>query len=113
MALRSAEKENLGKIYFLSLVAVDKFGIPEKHKFIYDILSEDYDFEGTDVSFIGAQELLKFYKTHNSETLKSDPDILDLTEFFILKHPSSSFIIDEVPSPKQRGVLGSKYINFH
>ena len=47
MALRATEKSNLGKIYFISLVACDQFGVPEKYKFIYDILSSEYDFDGT------------------------------------------------------------------
>ena len=109
MALRSAEKDSLGKIYFLSLVAVDKFGITEKYKFIYDILSETYDFDGADVVFIDAQKLWDFFKKYHPNAKRSKHDILELAEFFIRKHPDSSFILDEVPSPKRRGKRGGMF----
>ena len=107
MAIRSSENASLGKIYFLSLVAVNKLGIPEKCKFIYDILT-GYDFSETDVSFIDAQGLWDFFKKYNPNAVRSKHDILELAEFFIEKHPGNSFILDEVPSPKRLGKLQSK-----
>ena len=108
MALRSAENSILGPIYFISLVACNRFGFAEKYKFIYDVLSKEYDFNGTNVKFIDVGDLWDFYKSHNPKAVKSKCDVLLLSEYFMKMHPNSSFILDEVPSPKRRDQIKSK-----
>ena len=63
----------------------------------------------TDVNFVDALDLWDFFKTHNPSAVRSNCDVLLLSEYFIEKHPNSSFILDEVPSPKRHDLLKSKY----
>ena len=98
MALRATEKSNLGSIYFISLVASDQFGVPERYKFIYDILSSEYDFDGTDVNFIDTQDLWEFFKANNPSALRSNCDVLLLSEYFIEEKLISSFSVRRSPT---------------
>ena len=111
MAVRSSEDSALGLVYFISLVGSDRFGVPEKHKFIFDLLSKEYDFNGTDVNYIDAQDLWFFFKKHNPNAVRSNYNVLQLSEYFIEMHPNSSFILDEVPSPKGHDRINSKKIS--
>ena len=109
-ALRTNDQFPSMKIYFLSLAASNKYGVPEKHRFIFDILSEEYDFQNTNVKFVDAQQLRSFYKENNiSGGTQTEVDVLALTEFFIEKHPDCSFILDEVPVLTKRLPGTSKY----
>ena len=102
-ALRANDQFPSMNIYFLSLAASNKYGLPEKHRSIFDILSEEYDFQSTNVNFVDAQQLRSFYEENNNSLFKkTDVDVLTLTEFFIEKHPNCSFILDEVPVLKKR-----------
>ena len=106
-ALRHNDQFPSMNIYFLSLAASNKYGVPEKHRSIFDILSEEYDFQNSNVTFIDAQQLRSFYAENNTSMLKkTDVDVLTLTEFFIEQHPDCSFILDEVPVLK-KGVPGT------
>ena len=111
MAVRSSENPSLGQVYFISLVGSDRFGIPEKHKFIFDLLSKEYDFDGTDVNYVDAQELWSFFKKHNPKAVRTNHNVLQLCEYFIEMHPNSSFILDEVPSPKGKNLIKSKNVS--
>ena len=97
-ALRMNDQFPSMNVYFLSLAASNKYGVPEKHRAIFDILSEEYDFQDTKVNFVDAQQLRSFYKENNSSGgNQTEVDVLTLTEFFIEQNPDCSFILDEVP----------------
>ena len=97
-ALRTNDQFPSMNVYFLSLAASNKYGVPEKHRSIFDILSQEYDFQNTKVNFVDAQELQSFYKENNKSCgTQTGVDVLKLTEFFIEQHPDCSFILDEVP----------------
>ena len=108
------------------MVGVNERGKVDDHEHIFDIFTKLYDFSGTNVQVISAQDLWKFYekkigeyenskhpvkflnprtwknaKIFNPSTwrkaLKKNVDIYELVLFFILHHPSAHYILDECP----------------
>ena len=84
-------------VFFISLVGVTKYGIVEEDEYIFDIYTKAYDFHGSHVKIISAQDLLVFYQSKDKGAMRKDVDIYFLVDFFIQNHPNGHFIIDECP----------------
>ena len=97
-------------MFYISLVATNKHGIPETNSYIFDALTE-YEMRGTRVHFIDAQELARIYATLPSilrsssigQTTKSifgiptPENVYEMVEGFLKYYPNSNIIIDECP----------------
>ena len=107
------------QVYFISMVGVNKKGIVDEHEHIFDIFTRTYDFLGSNVQVISAQDLWKFYNDKNPEVKifkkiiwrkaadRKKINIYQLVEFFIRHHPSGHYVLDECPFLKI-----SKYLQF-
>ena len=91
-------------VFFISMVglAYDRFGdmisgIVHEHEYLFDIYTRIYDFVGTNVRVLSAQDLLTFYLSKNKSANREDVDIYKLVEFFIQHHSNGHFILDECP----------------
>ena len=49
------------QVYFISMVGVNEYGVVDEHEHIFDIFTKTYDFIGSNVQVISAQDLWKFY----------------------------------------------------
>ena len=109
--IQTAEKEILAQdagsklkadpVFFISLVGVTERGIVAENEYIFDIYTKLYDFYGSHVIAVSAQDLLAFYDSKNKgakrENVDYDVNIYFLVEFFIKHHPNGHFILDECP----------------
>ena len=89
-------------VFYISMVGVDKKGNVDEHERIFDIYTKIYDFAGTNILVINAQDLWSFYKSkvRMSTWIKVDQTdviIYELVEFFIFHHPNGHYIFDECP----------------
>ena len=110
-AIQTAEKQDNnpdpGPVFFISLVAVDRAGFVEKHEHIFDIHTKEYDFLGSNVKVVSAQDLRDFYKKHHKmETFrnffrrkaqKKKVDVYTMAKFFVEQHSNGHFVVDECP----------------
>ena len=80
-----------------SLMDVIKDGTVDNDEYIFDIYTKVYDFDGSHVKVISAQDLLAFYESKNKGARRRDVDIYDLVEFLIQHYPNGHFILDECP----------------
>ena len=90
-------KSKADPVFFISLVSVDRHGIIDEHEYIYDLYTKKYDFLGSDVQVISAQDLWNFYESKNPGADKTKADIYSLVEYFIQQHSIGHFILDECP----------------
>ena len=90
-------KSKANPTYFVSLVGVDGFGIVEKDEFIFDIYTKLYDFHGSNIKVVSAQDLWTFYKSKEMGVDKSNVDIYCLVEYFVQHHLDGHFVLDECP----------------
>ena len=73
-------------------------GIVDKYEYIFDIYTKAYDFEGTAVKVLSAQDLLAFYESKSGgKAYRNAFDIYFLVEYFIQHHQDGHFILDECP----------------
>ena len=93
-------------VFFLSMVGIHVEYVEEmgnnvmfvaEHEHIFDIYSKEYDFHGTDVKVISAQDLWTFYESRNKGANPKHYDIYFLIEYFVKHHPNGHFILDEFP----------------
>ena len=103
-AIREADKSNNGPVFFLSLVASDQTGVPEKFRYIFDILSEDYDFKNTNVHFYDVNRLWSYYLSHHPNAKIQNVNVFDLAKYLIFRNLGASFIVDEVPICKDNNL---------
>ena len=82
-------------VFFISLVGVTGYGIVANDEYIFDIYSKLYDFHGSHVKVVSAQDIWAFYESQNKGAKREDVDIYFLVEFFIKHHPNGHFILDE------------------
>ena len=119
MAEKEKNAEELGvkskadPTFYISMVGADENGIVDEHEHIFDLYTKAYDFVGSDVHVISAQDLWNFYESKNKglklfnrftlvEGAKRDWfDIYFLVEYFIQHHPNGHFVLDECPFLKQ------------
>ena len=54
-------------VFFISLVGLDEdgLGFVDEYEHIFDIYTKNYDFLGSDVKVISAQDLWEFYEKNN------------------------------------------------
>ena len=67
-------------MYYISLVGVDQYGFVEEDEYIFDIYTKLYDFVGTNVNVLSAQDLWEFYKQHNNQEDSGDILNIDLSK---------------------------------
>ena len=90
-------KDKADPVFFISMVGVDVYGIVGDHQHIFDVYTKLYDFLGSNVQVISAQDLWSFYEKRNNGAKKEEIDIYQLVEFFVRHHPNGHFILDECP----------------
>lgn len=54
---------NPNPVFFVSLAGVDRCGYVDEHEYIFDLYTKLYDFQGTNVKVISAQDLWDFYES--------------------------------------------------
>ena len=89
------DKSNL--VFLISMVGVDQQGIVDDHQHIFDIYTKLYDFLGSNVQIINAQDLWSFYAERNKGANRENINIYQLVKFFIRHHPNGHFVLDECP----------------
>ena len=90
-------KSNADTSVFISMVGVDKYGIVDEHEHLFDIFTKLYDFYGSSVHVLSAQDLWSFYQSKKKGANREDVDIYTLVEFFIQHHANGNFVLDECP----------------
>ena len=88
-------KQKVDPVFFISAVGVDKWGKVEEDEYIFDVYTRLYDFLGSDVRVITAQDLWHFYKSKNKGADRMKVDIYTLIEFFVQHHMEGHFTLDE------------------
>ena len=96
-------KTNASPVFFISMVGVDKYGIIDEVEYIFDLYTKLYDFHGSDVHVITAQDLWTFYESKTMDADRKNVDIYFLVEFFVHHHPDGNFILDECPFIRVEG----------
>ena len=106
-AIQTAEKEDLqtnpDPVFFISLVGVDKIGFVDEHEHIFDLYTKLYDFQGSNVKVISAQDLQTFYTSNHKMEYTKKIDVYTMAKFFVEKHSNGHFVVDECPFRKPRG----------
>ena len=87
---------NAQNAYFISLVAANRRGFPEKEHYLYDIATE-MELHRFRVKFLSSKELEEFCRKHYPNFNEKKIDIYDMSLFFIQMNKGSSFFFDEVP----------------
>ena len=101
-AKRRQDEDVNTNVYFISLVASSKIGTPEKTRYIFDVLTEWFDFKKSESNSpapipVDVKYLKRFYEHNRAENDPEDPDVYYMAIFFVKQNPNSSFIFDEVP----------------
>ena len=98
-AIQTAEKEDLrtypDPVFFISLVAADEDGFVDEHEHIFDLYTKLYDFQGSNVKVISAQDLHSFYTSNHKMEYTKKIDVYTMAEFFVEKHSNGHFVVDE------------------
>ena len=84
-------------VFFISLVGVDYRGVIDSDEYIFDIYTKSYDFHGSNVKVVSAQDLWAFYESQNKGADRSKVDIYFLVEYFIQHNLDGHFVLDECP----------------
>ena len=97
-AIQTADKQDLKQnpdpVFFISLVGVDERGNVDQDEHIFDIYTRLYDFLGSKVKVLCAQDLRDFYKSKHQGKVA---DVYQMAEFFVEEHSNGHFIVDECP----------------
>ena len=99
-AIRKASEDKSKPVYYISMVASDRRGKPEKRRYIFDILTEWFDLKthkNTTAIPRDVTYLMNFYKNYRTAQDSSDPNVYEMAEFYIKRNPNAHFIFDEVP----------------
>ena len=78
-------------------MGVDELGIVDKVEYIFDVYTKLYDFHGSSVKVVNAQDLWSFYESKNKGANRLLVNIYCLVEFFIQHHLDGHFVLDECP----------------
>ena len=95
-------KAKADPVFFISLVGVNMSGIVEENEYVFDIYTKAYDFHGSHVKVISAQDLRAFYKLKSGQTNR---DVYFLVEYFVKHHQHGHFILDECPFVQSKSKL--------
>ena len=79
------------------MVGANAHGEVDEHEHIFDIFTKTYDFLGSHVQMMSAQNLMQFYESKNKGVNKWPVNIYQLVGFFIHYHPYGHYILDECP----------------
>ena len=90
-------KDMANPVFFISMVGVKRTGIVDDHRHIFDVYKKLYDFLGSNVQMISAQDLWLFYEERNHGADKKKINIYELVEFFVRHHSNGHFVLDECP----------------
>ena len=96
-AVDVGSKNKASPVFFLSLVGVKNKGFVDKDEYIFDIYTKLYDFHGSNVKVLSAQDLGDFYQSKNKRADLAKADIYFLVEYFIQHHSDGHFVLDECP----------------
>ena len=109
--IQTAEKERFAEdvgskvksdpVFFISLVGVNDKGIVDEDEYIFDIYTKLYDFHGSNVKVVSAQDLWTFYESKNKGADRLNVDIYFLVDYFIQHHLEGHFVLDECPFLKR------------
>ena len=106
--IQFAEKEDLktnpDPVFFISLVGVDEQGFVCTHEHIFDLYTKLYDFQGSNVKVISAQDLHNFYTSNHKMENGKKIDVYTMAEHFVEKHSNGHFVVDECPLPNRSGM---------
>ena len=101
-AIQTADKQDLKQnpdpVFFISLVGVDNEGNVDEYEHIFDVYTKNYDFLGSNVKVLSAQDLRDFYKSRHQGKVA---DVYQMAEFFVEEHSNGHFIVDECPFTKR------------
>ena len=98
-AIQQAEKcEN--PVYYISLLASDVKGRPDRPRLIFDLLTE-VEFNNKEVIFLDIEGLMQ-----ERNTAHDGADVYDLVEIFIKENRGADVIIDECPFLREYGNYG-------
>ena len=98
---------------------MDRKGFVEEHEHIFDIYTKEYDFFGSNVKVISAQDLRDFYKKHHKIQTFSNSfprkkvDIYTMTKFFVEQHSNGHFVVDECPFTENEHGKNIKIKNYY
>ena len=129
-AIQTADKQDLKQnpdpVFFISLVGMDNKGNVDEHEHIFDIYTKWYDFLGSNVKVLSAQDLRDYYKSKHPDSSTSDTDtgsndssdsdasysdtcdstseadVYQMAEFFVEEHSNGHFIVDECPFKRSK-----------
>ena len=91
-------KTKANPVFFISLVGANSLkGFVDKDEYIFDIFTKEYDFQGSNVKVVSAQDLCTFYESKNEGADHLEVDIYFLVEYFIQHHLDGHFVLDECP----------------
>ena len=90
-------KDKADPVYFISMVSVNEKGIVDDHQHIFDVYTKIYDFLGSNVQVISAQDMWAFYEARNHGADKKKINIYELVEYFVRHHLNGHFVLDECP----------------
>ena len=96
-------------VFFISLVGANEDGIVNDDEYIFDIFTKAYDFDGSHVKVVSAQDLWAFYESKNKGAQRVNLDIYFLVEYFIEHHQHGHFVLDECPFLLYKGKLKIAY----
>ena len=113
-AIQTADKQDLKQnpdpVFFISLVGVDNEGNVDEHEHIFDVYTKEYDFKGSSVKVLSAQDLRDFYQSEQGLFGKwfvgKKVDVYVAAEFFVKQHSNGHFIVDECPFKNEKPAFG-------
>ena len=97
LAEDGGSKHRANPVFFISLVGVSPIGFVDIHEYIFDIYTKAYDFHGSNVKVVSAQDLLTFYKSKNKRANRYHVRVYQLVEYFVQHHSDGHFVLDECP----------------
>ena len=83
-------------VFYISLLGTYKEGKPRPFRYVFDIITRMFDFQGTNVQAKDVRDLCDYYKTTTNKD-SSDTDVYSLCLHLMSENPDSHFILDEVP----------------
>ena len=63
--IRTKEEDAANKVFFISMVATNFRGVPEKWLYLFDLLTKDIDLSHSGAEVVGMSDLIKHYKLYH------------------------------------------------
>ena len=103
------DDEGINRVYYISLVAADRDGVPRNEYFTFDVASK-IDLEDTDVEVLDCQDLINQYRNQNEGKVPKEITVYELVENVVKNHPRAKFFVDECPFCRKKGTVYGKPI---